>query len=170
MKKIFTTAAIIALCATSASAWGTGDRNTNSNRNVNENVNNTHNQNFNSAYAGNSAAGASSDVNVTNSGTYEEAAYAPGVVVSDCQIGLSAGIPGAVAGIGIPGKHCRVLQEAELIEYYWGKQAAGQHLYANNKRIRQTVDGFTKPAAVRASTRSRVVAASTATAMSGENR
>lgn len=180
MKKLFITACVASLAiASTADAWGQ-ERNNNSNRNnnVNENVSNTHNQNFNGANSNSqstahsgSAAGASSNVNVSNSGTYEEAAYAPGVVVGDCQWGVSAGVPGAVAGIGIPGKHCRVLQEAELIEYYWGKNAAGQHLYSNNKRIRETVDAVQKPQAVRTSTRSRVTVASvSATPARGEDR
>lgn len=106
---------------------------------------------------------------VSISGDYDEAAYAPNVVVGDCQWGVSAGVPGAVAGIGIPGKHCRVLIEAELIEYYWGRQAAGQHLYDNNQRIRKTVKKqlSNQAAPTKVSTRSRTTAP---TPMRGEDR
>lgn len=90
-----------------------------------------------------------------NGGDYDAAAYAPDVIVGDCQWGVSAGVPGAVAGIGIPGRHCRVLMEAELIEYYWGRDAAAQHLYNNNQRIRQTIEARQAPTQpVRVSTRS----------------
>lgn len=92
-----------------------------------------------SSSAGGSAMNAGNAQNLNITSNYDEAAYSPDVNVGDCQIGLSAGIPGAVAGVGIPSKHCRVLVEAELIEYYWGKNAAGQHLYDNNPRIRRTV-------------------------------
>lgn len=74
-----------------------------------------------------------------NGGNYEESAYAPTSLAGDCGFGLSAGVPGAVAGISIPGKHCRVLVETALIQEYWGKQAAAQHLVDNNSRIRRTV-------------------------------
>ena len=116
-----------------------------------------------SASAG-AAAGANNSYSVNSK--YEEAAYAPGVLVGECQIGLSAGIPGAVAGVGIPSKHCRVMQEAELIQYYWGKQAAAQHLVSNNARIRRTI-GKQQAAPTRVTTRSRTT---TAAAMRGEDR
>lgn len=124
--------------------------------------------------------GADTDVNIgpnttshaTNiSSSYDTAAYSPDVIVSDCQWGLSAGVPGAVAGLGIPGKHCRVLVEAELIEYYWGKQAAGQHLYDNNNRIRKTIQkrGQYNQPVTSVSTRSRTTS-QPVVAMRGEDR
>ena len=110
--------------------------------------------------------------NLNISSDYDAAAYAPDVNVGECQWGLSAGIPGAVAGLGIPGRHCRVLTEAELIEYYWGREAAAQHLYDNNRRIRATVSSRTATQTVtptELSTRSRTTTARV-TAPAGESR
>lgn len=117
-----------------------------------------------------SNAGNAQNLSINSKSTYNEAAYSPDVNVSDCQVGLSAGVPGAVAGIGIPGKHCRVLIEAELIEYHWGKEAAGQHLYDNNPRIRRTINKqiTSQQPVSKVSTRNRV--ASAPTAMRGEDR
>jgi hypothetical protein len=182
MKKIFVTTAIIALCATSASAWERNNTNTNKNANLNANLNANKNVSASESFAvsgstswsdsaaaaGASARGASSSTNVNTN--VESSAYAPDVNIGECQIGASAGIPGAVVGIGLPAKHCRVIAESKLIEYYWGKQAAGQHLYANNQRIRKTVNSVQQPATVRTSTRSRNVSYVSATPSRGEDR
>lgn len=129
------------------------------------------NSNASSNARGGSATNAGNAQNVNVNSNYDAAAYAPDVNVSDCQIGVSAGVPGAVAGVGIPSKHCRVLIEAELIEYYWGKGAAGQHLFDNNPRIRRTVQKqitSQQPVVSKVSTRNRTAKAPTA--MRGEDR
>ena len=107
----------------------------------------------------NSFVNAGSSTTTSINSTYDAAAYAPDVIANECQIGLSA---------GIPGKHCRVLVEAELIEYYWGRNAAAQHLVDNNKRIRKTVERATA-APTKVSSRNRA-RNTRVTVMRGENR
>lgn len=97
-----------------------------------------------SSSGGGAANNAGNSQNLNINSNYDEAAYAPLALPGECGFGASAGVPGAVAGISIPGKHCRVLQEMMLIEQYWGRDAAAQHLYSNNARVRRTVQATTQ--------------------------